>query len=125
MFSDPDDIFKVSPVQCEVNSDCAVAFEVTFNPNMPDRFYNTIFSGLIFWSSVGEKYYTIPIPVQIRAMGHTFEPGYGSLIPQVVLEPSLIKFPPCLPSSHGYSTCILRKQGDLPVQYKFNPPEKT
>lgn len=92
---------------------------------MPDRFYNAIISGLIFWSSVGEKYYTIPIPVQIRTMGHTFEPGHGTLIPQVILEPSMIKFPPCLPSSHGYCTCILRKQGDLPVQFKFNPPEKT
>nr|XP_022918502.1 uncharacterized protein LOC111427540 [Onthophagus taurus] len=122
---DPRKIFDINPHLVTIPPNNSVLLECSFKPDVPDRFYDHIMTGRVFWSYEQDDKHDVIVPVCIylRVMGSSF-PINKCWIPQTSY-PKKVTIKPTYPNSLSYGTFKIKIMGNLPVSYRFVPPKNS
>ncbi|XP_019617941.1 PREDICTED: cilia- and flagella-associated protein 65-like [Branchiostoma belcheri] len=122
-------IFSVTPQTCDIPSEGATSFRVTFKPDAEDQFFGAELECFAFYKSmrdfklVEDKSFCPPWCLTLTCIGHTFKLGKETFLPRFTLDSKRVVFPAVNPNESTYRTALLTNHSDTPIQYVFSQDE--
>ncbi|KAG8293910.1 hypothetical protein J6590_007575 [Homalodisca vitripennis] len=127
------EVFKIEPVQTELDVNSSVQFAALFKPPVKDMLYGAYLEAQLYTKCTTAQSQSaileavLPFPIEINLKGHTFDEMSCGWAAQYRVEPLRLLLPPCTaqPFHPSHSTLTIYKLGHLPLAFKFHQPTLT
>ncbi|XP_014245537.1 cilia- and flagella-associated protein 65-like [Cimex lectularius] len=115
-------IFSIKPKHALLQRTGKFTFSVEFKPKHPEMLYSAELHGSILWGSGFE--FIVPLPLTVNLIGNSFPPNSCSWEPFININKRKVVVPTTIPGVPTYTSFMIQKTNDLPIQFKVYPTDK-